>query len=294
MRRFGLEVEFGGSMRAAASALSAAGLGDGQVYSYSGQARHGLWTIKSDGSVSSGGEMVSPILDFDDPDSRGQVDRAIAALKAAGCTTDDRAGIHVHVDGTNLTVEQVTSVARCFAKFEDVIYRIASSGWRSIRHGARQYARPIPHERTQAIARARTLSGLGAAWYACSEDQIDYYTRQHGHASRYAGLNLHSWFYRKTIEFRVFNSSLNAERVQGYIAMCVAMVEDARRGNKRSINKRYELGGMASGTTNEANAFHRFQQVMRYEAGMSLEDMKRLTRIWKDSVAQSNFAGSIY
>lgn len=290
MRKFGLEVEFGGSMPAAITAMNRAGLSSAtREHSYVGNSMTD-WVVKRDGSVYSGGELVSPPLDFDDPAQRGQVHTAINALRDSGARTAEEAGIHVHVDASDLTPAQIAAVVRCYTKFEDVIYRIATSGWREIRSGASSYARPMPIDRVNKIAKAKTLEQLGAAWYGCSSGEVAYQARQHGHQSRYYGINLHSYFYRKTIEFRVFNSSLNPERVQAYIAMCVALVEDARRGKSRSVTKRYALGGMATGLTPEKNAFHRFQQVLRYDAGMDLEDMKRLTRVWKDSVPQHEFA----
>ena len=155
-----------------------------------------------------------------------------------------------------------------------------------MRRGSYQYAPPLSADKARALGNATTFAQLGAAWYG-NENDYRNNAGNHGHFSRYAGINLHSYFYRKTIEFRIFNSSLNPERIQGYIAMCVAIVEDARRNNKRSIAKAYKLGSMVSGETKETNAFHRFQQVLRYEAGMELEDMKRLTRIWRDSKSQS-------
>lgn len=291
-RKFGIEIEFGGSRQTVGDALNAAGLG-GTQHGYQGHSTTG-WVVKFDGSVSGGGEVVSPPLDFDDPNARAQVDRAITAMKAGGATTLSSAGIHVHIDATDLSPEQVAGVARVFAKFEDVIFRIASSGWQSMRPGASSYARPIPHSQTVRLAAAKDERQLATAWYGLARgDDHSYHARQHGHSSRYYGLNLHSWFYRRTIEFRVFNSSLNIERIQGYIALCVALVEDARRGNRRSVNKRYALGGMSAGTTKADNAFHRLLQVVRYDADMSVEDMKRLRKIWRDSVPQ-NLGATVY
>jgi hypothetical protein len=287
MRRFGIEIEFEGSQQDAARALQAAGMGDGSTYPYNRNAPAPYWTIKNDGSVSSGGEMVSPVLDLDNPEHREQVTKAIMALRSAGATTCESAGIHVHIDGTTLTAEQVAAVARCFAKFEDCIYRVASSGWQSVRRGSGNYAKPMPERIVKALAKAKTAEQVGMAYYGEQDaSRVAYRGRNHHDHSRYYGLNLHSWFYRKTIEFRVFNSSLNPERVQGYIGMCMAIVDDARNGYKRSVNKRYALGGMAEGTTNEAAARHRFLQVLRYDGGMALEDMERLTKIWKDSRPQ--------
>lgn len=296
-RKFGIEIEFGcdgsrGNLQRFADALQAAGLGDGRVYPYNRNAPAPLWTIKADGSVS-GGEMVSPPLMIDEPADREQVTRAIEAIKAAGAYTDPSAGIHVHIDGSGMDATQVAAVARIFTKFEDCIYRVASSGWETMRAGAVGFAGPLPYNRAQRIARAKTEDQVARAYYgAANGTNVAYRMTAHHDGARYCGLNLHSWFYRKTIEFRVFNSSLNPERVQGYIGMCMAMVQDARNGFKRSINRRYELGGMAAGTTNEVNARHRFLQVLRYDGGMALEDMERLTKIWKDSKPQLAFGNS--
>jgi len=295
MRKFGIEVEFGGDIPRAINQINQAGLSNrtGQV----GYLTHDTdgWVVKTDASVYNGGEMVGPPLDFDNPDQRAQVTTAIEALAASGATTNESAGIHVHIDASDLTPEQIANVARCFVKFEDVIYRVASSGWRNMRPEARRYAYPLTHERVSKIAKAKDLPTLARAWYGLRPGQDHSYSaRDHGHGSRYCGLNLHSYFYRQTIEFRIFNSSLNPERVQAYIAMCVAIVEDARRGNRRSFNKRYALGGMKSGDTSDKAAYHRFLQVLRYSADLSLEDMGRLNKVWKDSVPQEYFSSPAY
>lgn len=289
MRKFGIEIEFGGDRNAAVAAIRAAGLSSAtRQHGYQGHSQT-EWVVKMDGSVGRGGELVSPPLDFDDASQREQVTRAVQALKDAGCTTDSSAGIHVHIDTTGLTVEHIAAVARVYTKFEDVLYRIASSGWQRMRSGASTYAKPLTQQQVTALAKCKTEAALLRAYYGEGEAGARRRSAYHGDNARYYGLNLHSWFYRKTIEFRIFNSSLNAERIQGYIAICVALVEDARRGNRRSINKAYRLGDMVAGSAREEAALHRFLQVLRYEAGMSVEDMKRVRRIWKDSKPQQRF-----
>jgi hypothetical protein len=211
------------------------------------------------------------------------------ALRSVGCRPIPSAGIHVHIDGTAMTAEQVASVGRAFAKFEDCIYRVASSGWNEVRSGANHYAKPLTNEQVKAIAKAKTDRALAEAYYPAGGRTSDPLARgtYHGDVARYFGLNLHSWFYRKTIEYRVFNSSLNPERIQGYVAMCMALTEIGRANRKSSINKRYALGDMATGAAKEEAARHRFLQVLRYEGGnLDVVDMKRLTKIWKDSKPQ--------
>jgi hypothetical protein len=188
----------------------------------------------------------------------------------------------------------VAAVARVFTKFEDCIYRVASSGWQTIRPGANTYAKPLTPEQIKQIAKAKTIEKVSAAYYGTDSQSAAYRHTTHHDSARYYGLNLHSWFYRKTIEFRVFNSSLNPERVQGYIGMCMAIVQDARNGFRRSVNKRYALGDMAAGRAEEKAARHRFLQVLRYDGGMALEDMERLTKIWRDSKPQTRQSVGLY
>lgn len=286
MRRFGVEIEAGlqsgRTMNDVCVALRNAGLG-GSSQRYTG---HSMteWVVKLDGSVSGGVEVVSPPLDFDDEAQRGQVDRAVAAIQSV-CRTHSSAGIHVHVESSDLNAEQIGNVARTFAHFEDVIYRLASSGWTTIRPGARTYCKPLTATQVSGLARAKTADAVRLAYYGPGRGA----TAGHGDSSRYCGLNLHSHFYRGTIEFRIFNSSLNAMRIQTYIAMAVAMVQDGRNNKKRSVAKRYVLGGMAAGTTDGAKAFFSFLAMFRYDAGMSLVDYRNIKKVWKDSKAQQDF-----
>lgn len=287
-RLFGVEIEYGARGNAdvplrVRTELAAAGLmaGTGR-HGYAGHDNH-YWVEKMDGSVP-GGEVVSPPLDFDDEDQRAQVDRAVAAMVRAGAVTDPSAGIHIHVDARDLTAEQVAAVGRLFAKFEDLIYAIAASGWQTVRSGGMAtYCRPLTEDQIQGFTRVKSNRQLERAYYG----RVMNGSAGHGHGARYCGINIHSWFFRGTIEFRVFNSSLNSERIQAYIALCVALVQDARNGKKRSVNKAYRLGGMHAGTTNPKNAYHRLQQILRYEVGISMKDYKRINKVWKDSRPQA-------
>jgi hypothetical protein len=238
MRKFGVEIEAGlrtnASIYDVINALGDAGLG-GRHHTYIGHSAT-EWVVKEDSSVRHGVEVVSPPLDFDNPYERDQVNVAIEAISNY-CKPIPSAGIHVHVDTHDLTASQVASVSRIFNRFEDVIYRLGTSGWRTLRDGASAFAAPMTPDTKDAIGKARTSRQLAAAYYGSSSNWMrgDHWRTangmDHSHQARYYGLNLHSHFYRGTIEFRVFNSSMNARRVQSYIAICMAMVQEARAGN---------------------------------------------------------------
>jgi len=244
------------------------------------------WVLKRDGSVAGGGELVSPHLDWDNPEDHAQIEKAMAALIAAGANTDKAAGIHVHVECRNFTPKQVAAVMRFTYKFEDAIYRIASSGWDA--HRGLSYCNPMAlaydrygsHDGRETRF-ANTLMKIRNA------DQLRTF---YGRMDRYAAVNVHAWYRHGTMEFRVFNSTLNAKRALAYAALCVTIVDDARKGYSRSTAKHYPLGHMAAAANPETASkalFLRLQQVLRYESGMSATDWKRILWVWNDSKNQT-------
>ena len=84
--------------------------------------------------------------------------------------------------------------------------------------------------REPVLRRARQLSAnetkdltqLESIWY-----EGDINTTEHYNWTRYYALNLHSVFYRGTIEWRCFNSTLHAGRAAAYINLCLAMSAQA-------------------------------------------------------------------
>jgi hypothetical protein len=261
------------------------------------------WVVKRDGSVSNGGELVSPPLDFDIPEQREQVTRAIQCLQRANATTTPSAGIHVHVeaknfDGTPMTAKQLAAVVRFTYKFEDAIYRIASSGWETIRPGARTYAKPIPEATAQAIMNVRTMDELNNVWNGRSltgtrnARRLGDATR--GAMERYTATNLRALERHGTVEFRYFNSSVNPVRIQTYIALCVAIMDDARNGFSRSVKKSYRVGSMQRGEISEKAMLLRLQQVLRSDSRdtrvcMSAQDWKNLRKLcWGGSKPQAD------
>ena len=74
----------------------------------------------------------------------------------------------------------------------------------------------------------RDLTQLEDIWYEGS----GYEKSSHCNDTRYYALNLHSVFYRGTVEFRCFNSTLHAGRAKAYIDLCLAM--SAQAVNTRS------------------------------------------------------------
>ncbi len=69
----------------------------------------------------------------------------------------------------------------------------------------------------------KDLTRLEQVWYeGRTEQRNDHYSQ-----TRYYALNLHSVFYRGTVEFRMFNATLHAGRAAAYVRLCLAISAQA-------------------------------------------------------------------
>ena len=76
--------------------------------------------------------------------------------------------------------------------------------------------------RTLSAEETKDLTQLESIWY---EGEVS--AGEHYNWTRYYALNLHSVFYRGTVEWRCFNSTLHAGRAAAYINLCLAMSAQA-------------------------------------------------------------------
>lgn len=69
-----------------------------------------------------------------------------------------------------------------------------------------------------------TKDRMESVWYSPNNDGYCSGIRHdHYNSTRYHGLNLHSYFSKKTVEFRLFNSTLHAGKIKAYIQFCLAV-----------------------------------------------------------------------
>lgn len=263
----GIEIEFKGSRTDVARAFANSQL-------------HG-WKVVQDGSVYDGAELVSPPMDWDLTQTQEDLAIAVDLLKRAGASTSQSAGIHVHVDARDLDARQASKVAVWSHEWEDQLYRIASSGWRTVRpSGRNNYCAPMPQDMAIMLDNVQSRRDFNLAWYGSS-----YAGSSHYDNSRYRGVNLHSWSYRGTVEFRVFNSSLNHARISAYVSLCVAVVQSARDGKTPKPAVRYALGMMQDGKVTGTDAFAALVNgLWQY---LSRGDIEKLQWVWDTSYAQA-------
>ena len=239
-QNFGIEIELTGITRQNAANVIANYFGTtsrflGTYYKvYGATDRKGrTWKAMSDGSIgcqvkrngrieSAGSdyscEIVSPILQYEDIEDLQNI---VRELVKAGAMANTSCGIHVHVDGANHTPESLTRLLNFATGRQDLFYEALQIGARENR-----WCHKISPELLKAMKAGGKESKEAAEriWYSSANDgysgTIDH---QHYNPTRYHGINLHAFFTKGTVEFRLFNGTTHAGKIKAYIQFCLAM-----------------------------------------------------------------------
>lgn len=163
-------------------------------------------------------EFVTPPLNYSDIELLQNI---IRKLRENGAKAHSSCGIHIHVDGANHTAVSLRRLVNFMTARQDLIYE-------ALQIGDRESNRCHKLNKTllDAMKKDKNLTKEKAEeiWYSRANDGycggIDH---QHYNATRYHGVNLHSFFTKGTVEFRLFNSTLHAGKIKAYIQFCLAV-----------------------------------------------------------------------
>ena len=265
-QNFGIEIELTGITRANAAKVIANYFGTSSRYIgtyykiYEATDRKGrTWKAMSDGSIrcqvkrngrianASGEyscEIVSPLLQYEEIED---LQNLVRELVKAGAMANTSCGIHVHVDGANHPPESLTRLLNFATGRQDLIYEALEIGDR-----ANRWCHKISPELFKAMKASgkQSMAAAERVWYSSANDgyggTIDH---QHYNATRYHGINLHAYFTKGTVEFRLFNGTTHAGKIKAYIQFCLAMSGWAIESND---NRKYFKN--CSGYTQEQKA----------------------------------------
>lgn len=231
---FGVEFETVNLNRRQLAEAVASVIGGNVVFEGGGYDRHSVampdgrkWVIVTDQSLSGGrggrcGEVVTPICTYADIEVIQKVARA---LFTAGARVDSSCGIHVHVGASQLIRENfkpLVRLAQLVYQQEPLIFEALTVA----SHRRSQYCRPVPDSLIRSIANRcpTNRASLAEAWYGRNSV---YDQQEHYNSTRYHGLNIHSVFFRGTVEFRYFEATLHAGKIKSYVQFCLALAAKA-------------------------------------------------------------------
>lgn len=247
-QKFGVEIEFTGITRRKAAGIVAKVLGcevgrsagspyftrtmiDSQGRSWKVMRDSSILPMRSVGEASDEYrvEFVTPPLRYEDIET---VQEIVRGFRKAGAVANHSCGIHIHVDGANHNAQSLRRMVKFFSARQELVYEALQVS--AARYN--QWCKPVSKSLIDEMAKIKNISRceMEGIWYSRANDgytgRIDH---THYNHTRYHGLNLHSFFSKGTVEFRLFNSTLHAGKIKSYIQFCLGISAWAIESNDR-------------------------------------------------------------
>lgn len=187
-----------------------------------------VWKIMRDSSIDSADnkrcELVTPILHWDDIEKLQEI---LRILRKKGAKINSSCGIHVHVGAEKYTGQNMKNLINLFYSKDTILYKALN-----VRHsGVDRFCKKFREELIESVNKFKkpTIENILDCWYEeLQRPGSGRETRNHKYnSSRYHGLNLHCYSRIKTIEFRMFNSTLHAGELKSYIHLALAISNQA-------------------------------------------------------------------
>lgn len=250
--RFGIEIEMMGADRAAAA----------KRFLWMAPRWMGwkprFWQVEEDESLGShGAEAVSPPMKLNHGSGQGAIRKAFQIMHDCGGMATQRCGLHIHVDASVLGERGLANLMQIALENEALLFRISQNGHpqhRGLkpRHGIEHYyAKPFStalHDDFN-LVHAETPNEFRNALYGAIPPNymrpLDAVSRpslppvdskrafrpDRRDAARYFGLNFNSYWYRGTIEFRLFDATDDPEQAIAMVELVLGMVKAAADGD---------------------------------------------------------------
>lgn len=180
---------------------------------------HGF-TIKKDGSVNSGFEIVSPILRHTNYDMSNLKD-ICRILEENSFYTDQSCGGHIHLGADYLeTIDEYKMFLHLYCNFEDIIYLICNREHTKGRKTLNRYASKMKKQYMQA-----SKEGFFEGDYESLEDFREKLVELND--SRYKGLNVYNLkkYELNTFEFRMANGEIDFNELYHNIRLYARLLQ---------------------------------------------------------------------
>jgi hypothetical protein len=229
------EQEFVGNGEAVARKLHDAGLAyAGYVDGYhmsGGRDDEAFCYVETDSSC--GYELVFSRLNMaraQTAESLSTAQRILKDLRSEGLIRiSARCGFHVHVDVSDWGMKEIVSAYHLWNYLEDPIFRFASAFWGEHREEevGGGYSTPIPKGYSGRRDIAHTLNDR--------RDSLNFSHILRAKSGCRCGASIYEdWancscnLNQPTLEFRVFNATMNPRKIKAYLAFCIAFVNKAK------------------------------------------------------------------
>lgn len=129
--------------------------------------------------------------------------------------------MHVHIGAKDFNAKQLRNLLKYVASREQIFYAAFN-----VHEDRKAYCRPTNMRILNKIIEKNpaTLGEFKNIWYDGNPSRCNH----HYDDSRYTICNLHAFFSKGTIEYRIFNSTLHAGEVKAAVQFCLAVTHSAK------------------------------------------------------------------
>jgi len=161
------------------------------------------------------------------------------ALNDAQANVNSSCGLHIHVDARDVGFAELRRILRTYVNVEkDLFSMVAPSRRRS------HYCNKVPSwvqtivEKDMDVQQFR--KDLIQRFYGTSDpNDYRYNTEEKDGGDRYWALNIQSWFYRKTFEFRLHQGSVNPTKIIAWGKICESIINFGVNNSDEDIKRHF-------------------------------------------------------
>ncbi|MDE2425628.1 MAG: amidoligase family protein [Elusimicrobia bacterium] len=163
-----------------------------------------------------------------------QIKQICEAVRAADGYANDTCGLHIHVDCQDFQYYDIRKVIKLYAKLEKPLFSIVGQERQLSRFSkpCGDIFKDIIDIRTPKKWEEALLTNLYG-----SVDEAKRLGREKYVNSRYHALNLHSWIFRGTIEFRHHHGTTNFVTITNWGILCAALIDVAFKTTEEFIDR---------------------------------------------------------
>lgn len=147
------------------------------------------------------------------------------------------AGLHVHVNAKDMHHNELRNLVLLYAKLEDALFALCASHRRNGDY-SRLCARKYLNSSDPREFRKKLVESMYHCEHYENSDRGSHLREAKNHKyhdSRYSALNLHSYFFRGTVEFRHHEGTIDPTTIINWALVCAHVVEAAAKLPHRVI-----------------------------------------------------------
>lgn len=154
-------------------------------------------------------------------------------VKAAGGKIEDNCGLHVHADARDFTYYDTRRLIILYAAVESTLYDLLP--WKRANS---RYCVPCGYTLRGPVRASKIPSeykkSLAYLFYLSENTKGK---RNHKYnVNRYHAMNLHSWFFRKTVENRMFIGTIDPQKIVWWATLWGSILDFALKNSEKEIN----------------------------------------------------------